>query len=68
MTPEFLAPPPGFDAQAVLDTVAPALGLSIAPEHRPGTLLFLDLSARMAQFVMEFELADDLEPAPVFRP
>ena len=68
MTPEFLAAPADFDADALLDAVAPALNLKIDAAYRPGTLVYLDFTARMAQFVMDFELPDTLEPAPVFRP
>lgn len=68
MTPEFLPLPEGFDAGAYLDASASASGLPIAAEYRPGVLMFLDLTARMANYVMEFELADDIEPAAVFKP
>ncbi|MEZ5585373.1 MAG: DUF4089 domain-containing protein, partial [Candidatus Competibacteraceae bacterium] len=68
MTPEFLPPPADFDGETYLNAVAPALGLSIDPAYRPGLLMYLDFTARMAQFVMDFELPDNLEPAPVFRP
>jgi hypothetical protein len=68
MTPEFLPPPAGFDGEAFLRTVAPALGLSIDPAYQQGTLVYLDFTARMAQFVMDFKLPDTLEPAAVFRP
>ncbi len=68
MTPEFLEPPPGFDAEAWLDAVAPVIGLDIDPEYRAGVLRYLDMTARMAGHVMAFELPDHCEPAPVFRP
>ena len=68
MTPEFLEPPKNFDANAYLDAAAAALELTIDPAHRDGVLRFLDFTARMANFVMEFELPEDTEPAPVFRP
>jgi hypothetical protein len=68
MTPEFLPVPDDFDAEAYLDACAGATGLPIDPEYRPGVLMFLDLTARMANYMMEFELPDDIEPAPVFKP
>ncbi len=68
MTPEFLPIPEHFDPDAYLEAAAAAVDLSIAPAHRPGVLTFLDLAARMAGHVAEFELPDTMEPAPVFKP
>ena len=68
MTPEFLPLPDGFDPGALLDSLGPALGLEVAPEHRPGTLAQLEATARMARSVTDFPLPDTLEPAPVFKP
>ncbi len=56
-----------FDAGTYVDAAAAALDLPIAPEHRPGVVLNLERLAAMARLVMEFPLADEIEPAPVFR-
>ena len=56
-----------FDAGAYLDAAAAALELPIAPEHRAGVIVNLERLAAMARLVMEFPLADEIEPAPVFR-
>jgi hypothetical protein len=55
------------DIEALVDASAAAIGLPIAAAHRPGVLLHFERIADMAQSVMEFPLADDIEPAPVFR-
>lgn len=68
MTPEFFEPPKNFDAEAYLEAAAAALELPIDPAHRDGVLKFLDFTARMANSVMDFELPEDTDPAPIFRP
>lgn len=57
-----------FDAEAWIDVAAPALGLIIAPEFRPGVAMNLRRMAEVAQFVMDFPLDDEAEPAPVYKP
>jgi hypothetical protein len=57
-----------LDSQALMEQMAPALGLKIAPEYRPGVQTFLGIATQMAERVMSFELPDELEPAPIFRP
>ena len=57
-----------FDAEAYLDAAAAALGLPIAPEHRPGVLANLERIAGMARLLAEFPLPAEIEPAPVYRP
>ncbi len=59
---------PDFDADAYVDAAAALIGLPIHPEHRPGVVLNLARVAQMAALVMDFPLADETEPAPVFRP
>jgi hypothetical protein len=56
------------EANAYLDAAAALLGLSVAPEHRPGVLLNLERLAAMAQLLDGAPLGRDDEPAPVFRP
>ncbi len=57
-----------FDPEAVIDAMAPLLGLEIAPEFRPGIVTNLEVTANFAKLVLEFPLGDHAEPAPVFRP
>lgn len=57
-----------FEAERLVDSVAAAIRLPIAPEHRPGVIANLAALEAMAQLVMDFPLADDIEPAPIFRP
>ncbi len=68
MTPEFMDPPPGFDAEAYLQVVSDTMGLTIDPAHRANVLLFLRYSACMGNLLMSFELDDQFEAAPVFTP
>jgi hypothetical protein len=57
-----------FDAARFLDAAAPALGLAIGAECRPGVLANLARNHEVAQLVMAFPLADEAEQAPVFTP
>lgn len=57
-----------FDAEHYLDAAAAAIGLTIAPEHRPGVLANLKTVAAMAALVMDFPLPESVEAAPVFHP
>ncbi len=58
--------PNDFDPDAVLDAMAPQLGLTIADAYRPGVRLHLENTARIAAGLLTFDLDDDVEPAPVF--
>ena len=60
--------PPPFDPPSYLNAAAAAVGLEIAPEHRPGVIANLERIAAMAEMVMSFPLPEAEEPAPVFRP
>ena len=60
MTPE--------EIEAYVDAAAHALGLPIAPEHRPGVLHYFALAASMAECVGAQDLGNGDEPAPVFTP
>lgn len=55
-----------FDPEAVMDAMIPLLGLPIGPEHRPGVIMNLAVTARLAALVTEFPLPDEVDPAPVF--
>ncbi len=60
MTPE--------EIEACVDATAAALGLPIAPAHRPGVLHYFALAASMAELVAGQDLSSSDEPAPVFTP
>ena len=62
------APGTGFDPEAVIDAMAPLLGLDIRAEDRAGVVANLLIAAAMAALVLEPPLGDHTEPAPVFRP
>jgi hypothetical protein len=55
-----------FDAEAVIDALAPLLQLPVTAEHRPGVVANLRMTARLAALVAEFPLDDREEPAPVY--
>jgi hypothetical protein len=57
-----------FDADAVIDAVAPLMRLEIADDHRPGVKQNLKTAAKMAALVEQVKLTDTAEPAPVYRP
>jgi hypothetical protein len=57
-----------FDAAIYVDAAASLIGLPLDPAHRPGVILNLQRIAQMAALVGEFPLADETEPAAVFRP
>jgi hypothetical protein len=57
-----------FDAEAYVDAAAKLIGLPIDPAHRPGVVLNLERIAQMAALVMEFDLPEETEPAPVYTP
>lgn len=54
------------EADRVIDAMAVLLGLEIEDEFRPGVRFHLLSTARVAQAVLDFELPDEAEPAPVF--
>ena len=51
------------EADRVIDAMAALLGLEIEDEFRPGVRFHLVNTARV---VLDFELPDEAEPAPVF--
>ncbi len=57
-----------IDAAAFVDAAAAAIGLEIAPEHRPGVIANVERLTAVARLVMEFPLSDEVEAAPVFKP
>ena len=54
--------------EACVDANAAALGLRLAPEHRPGVLQYFGLAAGLAAQVMSEPLGANDEPAGVFTP
>jgi hypothetical protein len=53
---------------AYLDAVAAQIGLPVEAVNRPGVSEDLKRIGAIAQFLMEFPLAQDVEAAPVFQP
>jgi hypothetical protein len=59
----------GFDPEAMIDAMSPALGLTIDAEIKPGVAMYLRVAERMARIVEAALLPDhEAEQAPVFRP
>lgn len=56
-----------FDAGRYVDGVSQAIGLPIPAESRAAVTTNLAQVAVMADLVMSFPVADDIEPAPVFQ-
>jgi hypothetical protein len=57
-----------FDPDAIIDAVAPLLGLSIDETSRPQVKTHLEIAKCMAALLFETELDDHEEPGPVFTP
>jgi hypothetical protein len=55
-----------FDPEAVVDAMAPLLGLTLTPESRAQTLVHLRIAAEQAEKLLSVPLDDQEEPAPVF--
>jgi hypothetical protein len=55
------------ELDAWLDGSATLLGIAVAPEWRDAVRLHLRITRDLAQRVLEFQLPDDADPAPVFR-
>ena len=55
-----------FDPEAVVDSMAPLLGLTLTPESRAQTLVHLRIAAEQAEKLLSVPLDDRQEPAPVF--
>jgi 1-carboxybiuret hydrolase subunit AtzG-like protein len=55
------------ELEAWLVASARLLDITVAPEWRDAVLLHLRITCDMAQRIMDFPLADEAEPAPVFR-
>jgi hypothetical protein len=57
-----------MDFERYVDAQAELLGLTIAPEHRPGVVRYLQLVAGIAPRVMDFPLHVADESGNTFRP
>jgi Protein of unknown function (DUF4089) len=55
-----------FDPEALIDAMAPLLGLTLTPESRDQTALHLKIVAEQAVKLLSTALDDADEPAPVF--
>lgn len=56
------------DIERHVDAAAALIGLPLAPEHRPGVVLYFGLAAKLADLVMGLPLGPEDEPAAVFVP
>jgi hypothetical protein len=57
-----------FDVEALIDAMAPLLGLTVDEASRSQVKTHLEIAARMATLLLERPLDDREEPAPVFVP
>ncbi len=57
-----------FDPDAVIDAMAPLLGLDIRPDQRAAVAANLRIAAGMAAQVLEVPIGDHDEPAAFFVP
>jgi hypothetical protein len=64
--PSIPADPAALDA--FIDAAAAMSGLTVDPAYRDGVKIHLNAVTNAAKFVLAFELEDDAEPGPVFRP
>ena len=53
---------------AFIDAAAHALALPVEAAWKPAIRANLDVTLRLARLVDEFDLPDDIEPAPVYEP
>lgn len=57
-----------FDAKALIGAMAPMIGIAVAATDIDEVASHLEAARRIAADVLAFELEDDAEPAPVYRP
>ena len=57
-----------IDWEAFLDHMAALVGTTVPEQYRAEVIAYLKLTRTIAQPMLEFELPEDTEPAPVFRP
>ena len=56
------------EARAMAQSMAACCGLPLTAEYLPGVVQHLLVAQAIAADVLAFDLADETEPAPVFRP
>jgi len=56
------------DLDQLTTSLAAAIGLPLAPAHRPGVAANLGRLLAQADIVMAVPVPADTEPAPIFRP
>ena len=62
-----VAPPTaGFDAEAHVEHMSKALGLTIEPAWKPAIVAHVGALARAADLVFGLDLPDEIEAAPVY--
>ena len=59
---------PAFDAEALIEAMAPLLGLVVGEASREPVRTHLEIAARYAALLEQIALGDHEEPAPVFTP
>ena len=57
-----------FDPEALIDAMAPLLGITLTPESRAQTNLHLRIAAQQAELLLSAALDDLEDPAPVYTP
>jgi hypothetical protein len=58
--------PNAFDPEAAVDSMASFVGLTLQPESRAQTIVYLRIASEHAQKLLSVPLDDREEPAPVF--
>jgi hypothetical protein len=56
------------DLEKYLDSMAPAVGLPVPEQYRAEVLTYLRLASAIAQPLLDAEISDTVEPAPIYRP
>jgi hypothetical protein len=65
-SPKSRKAPPADPLDGFIDAAARMLALPVEPEWRATIKANLEVNLRMANFVAEFALPDETEPAPIF--
>lgn len=63
-----IPPPEDRDLEHLLDGTIGAFAIPMEPAWRPEAMAYLRNVADAAHFVMAFDLGDEFDPAPVYRP
>ncbi len=57
-----------FDPDALIEAMAPLLGLTLTPQSHAQTVVHLRIAAEHAALLLSATIGDEDEPAPVFVP